>query len=75
MPAIITLSRRSIHSSGVKFDLSVIGVNPPLARYAAEGRKEATRGAVHASPVPITLDVHQKGAKLAKHRSLSDKRK
>src|SRR5215469_14464885 len=46
MPAIITLSRRSFHSSGVKFDLSVIGVNPPLARYAAEGRKEATRGPI-----------------------------
>src|SRR5215469_12622968 len=50
MPAIITLSRRSFHSSGVKFDLSVIGVNPPLARHTAEGRKEATRGAVYASP-------------------------
>src|SRR5262249_22317235 len=60
MPAIITLSRRSFHSSGVKFDLSVIGVNPPLARHVAEGRREATGGAVHASPVPITLDGHRR---------------
>jgi hypothetical protein len=31
MPAIITLSRMSFHSSGVKFDLSVISFSPTLS--------------------------------------------
>jgi hypothetical protein len=39
MPAIITLSRSSFHSSGEKFDLSVMGVTPYL-RPVSAGRLE-----------------------------------
>src|SRR5262249_37212679 len=35
IPAIVTLSSSTVHSSGVKFDLSVIGVAPLLAELFA----------------------------------------
>src|SRR5262249_6573290 len=66
IPAIITLSRRTFHSSGVKFDLSAIAITPPIYKPRAVSRswKHDDLG----GKVSNHRDVRKLGAALLPHR-------